>query len=199
MLETANRHPSFDRPAVGGACSALVSQAVRAAKAGDGSAFHFLYVRFADDLQRYLQTIVRNREDAEDLTQDVFAKLPRAIGKYEQRNTSFAGWLFRVARNAALDHLRAKREVPVADVRENEPDENHGRDRIGALKSGLQGLPDDQREVLVLRHLVGLSPGEIAGSLGRSEASVHGLHHRARTAMRGGTLKELGSAPVIVR
>jgi RNA polymerase sigma-70 factor (ECF subfamily) len=56
-------------------------------------------------------------------------------------------------------------------------------------------LPHDQLEVLVLRHVAGLSPGEIAERLGKTEASIHGLHHRGRGALRQ-ALVEIDAAPV---
>jgi len=68
-------------------------------------------------------------------------------------------------------------------------------DRSQSLREALGQLPDDQREVLVLRHIAGLSPGEIADRLGKTESSVHGLHHRGRGALRA-ALVELGTAPV---
>jgi RNA polymerase sigma-70 factor (ECF subfamily) len=52
------------------------------------------------------------------------------------------------------------------------------------LQEALRSLPADQREVLILRHVIGMSPGEIARSLGKSEASVHGLHHRGRGVLK---------------
>ena len=63
----------------------LVSQAVARAKEGDQSALHFLYVRFADDVCGYVRSIVRDSHEAEDITQNVFAKLMTAIHRYEQR------------------------------------------------------------------------------------------------------------------
>jgi RNA polymerase sigma-70 factor (ECF subfamily) len=65
------------------------------------------------------------------------------------------------------------------------------------LRDALRSLPDEQREVVVLRHVVGLSPGEIAGRMGRTESSVHGLHHRGRGAMRAALLK-VGAAPTVM-
>ena len=64
------------------------------------------------------------------------------------------------------------------------------------LRAALMHLPPEQREVLVLRHLVGLSPGEIAERLGKTEGSIHGLHHRGRAALQG-LLREMDSAPVV--
>jgi RNA polymerase sigma-70 factor, ECF subfamily len=174
----------------------LVYEAVAAAKAGDMSALHFLYVRFADDVCAYVRSIVRDPHAAEDITQNVFAKLMTAIHKYERRDVPFAAWIIRVARNMALDYMRAARQIPVEEVRtSDEGGELVGFDRAQCLRDALQRLPHDQREVLVLRHVAGLSPGEIAERLGKTEASIHGLHHRGRGALRA-ALQELEAAPV---
>jgi RNA polymerase sigma-70 factor (ECF subfamily) len=174
----------------------LVYEAVAAAKEGDMSALHFLYVRFADDVCAYVRSIVRDPHTAEDITQNVFAKLMKAIHKYERRDVPFAAWIIRVARNVALDHIRASRQIPLAEVRTSD----EGREQIGfecalSLREALERLPAEQREVLVLRHVAGLSPGEIADRLGKSEASIHGLHHRGRGALKA-ALRELDAAPV---
>jgi RNA polymerase sigma-70 factor, ECF subfamily len=174
----------------------LVYEAVAAAKAGDMSALHFLYVRFADDVCAYVRSIVRDPHAAEDITQTVFAKLMKAIHRYERRNVPFAAWIIRVARNVALDHIRASRQIPLAEVRtSDEGGEQVGFERAQCLRDALQLLPHNQREVLILRHVAGLSPGEIAERLGKTEASIHGLHHRGRGALRA-ALRELEAAPV---
>jgi RNA polymerase sigma-70 factor (ECF subfamily) len=174
----------------------LVYEAVDGAKAGDMSALHFLYVRFADDVCAYVRSIVRDPHAAEDITQVVFTKLMKAIHRYERRNVPFAAWIIRVARNVALDHIRASRQIPLAEVRtSDEGAEQVGFERALCLREALERLPEDQREVLVLRHVAGLSPGEIAERLGKTEASIHGLHHRGRGALRA-ALQELEAAPV---
>jgi RNA polymerase sigma-70 factor, ECF subfamily len=174
----------------------LVYEAVAHAKEGDMSALHFLYVRFADDVCAYVRSIVRDPHTAEDITQIVFTKLMKAIHKYERRDVPFAAWIIRVARNAALDHIRASRQIPIAEVRtSDEGSEQVGFERALSLREALARLPADQREVLVLRHIAGLSPGEIADRLGKTEASIHGLHHRGRSALRA-ELSELDAAPV---
>ena len=95
----------------------LTRQAVSSAKAGDSEGVHYLYVRYADDVLRYVTSIVRDRSEAEFITQNVFAKMMTAIQKYEERSVPFTAWIMRVARNAALDHLRAKRPIPTEEVR----------------------------------------------------------------------------------
>jgi RNA polymerase sigma-70 factor, ECF subfamily len=186
----------FARSTGGADATELVQLAVARAKDGDSTALHFLYVRYADDVRGYVRSVVRDPEEAEDLTQSVFEKLLGAIGRYEQREVPFESWLLRVARNLALDHLRRSRQVPVENVRAgDEGGEQLQRHRSWCLRDALDRLPPEQREVLVLRHVVGLSPPEIARCLGRTEASVHGLHHRGRWALRQ-ALREVGAAPV---
>jgi RNA polymerase sigma-70 factor (ECF subfamily) len=177
--------------------SRLTQHAVARARAGDSAGLHFLYVRYADEILRYVTSFVHDHHEAEDITQNVFAKLMTAIKKYEQREVPFTAWILRVARNASLDHLRAKRAIPTEEVRV--ADTGRARtslDRGRALCEALEQLPEDQREVLVLRHIVGLSPVEIADTLNKTESSVHGLHHRGRRTLRA-NLAKLGVAPVV--
>jgi RNA polymerase sigma-70 factor (ECF subfamily) len=173
----------------------IVSAAVAAAQRGEGDGVRSLYVRFADDVYSVVKGILRDEHEAEDVTQHVFAMLPKRIKKYEPRGVPFKAWLLRVARNAAVDSLRSRRSVPVEEVRtEQQAQPEEDRHLREALESAFSELPADQREVVVLRHLVGLSPGEIAERLGKSEGAVHGLHHRGRRAIKA-QLAELGAAP----
>ncbi len=177
----------------------LVSQAVRRAQAGDREALGFLYVRYADNVYGYVRSIVHDTHEAEDVTQQVFAKLIKVIGKYEERDVPFFAWILRVARNLAVDHLRRQRVIPVEEVRtttERSGDPIAGQ-RMTDLREALAELPKDQCEVLVLRHFAGLSPPEIAKLTGRSEGSIHGLHHRGRKALRA-ELAGRGAAPSTV-
>ena len=174
----------------------LLTRAIARAKQGDVTALHFLYVRFADDVCGYVRSIVEDSHEAEDITQNVFAKLMTAIQKYEPREVPFTAWILRVSRNAALDHLRARRQIPVDEVRiDDNGHEQIGFERSQCLREALGGLPHDQREVVVLRHVAGLTPKEIALRLGKSEASVHGLHHRGRGALQV-ALRAIQAAPV---
>jgi RNA polymerase sigma-70 factor (ECF subfamily) len=174
----------------------LLQSAIARAKRGDVSALHYLYVRFADDVHRYVLGIVRDPYEAEDVTHDVFAKLMSAIRNYEQRSVPFAAWITRVARNAAIDHLRRRRAVPQETVHAVDAVcQQDEAERIESLRTALGQLPEEQREVLLLRHVAGLSPLEIANRLGKTEGAVHGLHHRGRGSVRS-TLRELGAAPV---
>ncbi len=196
--ELERKRDEGDQPAIGiEADSRLVMAAVSRAQKGDMEAMHFLYVRYADDVLRYVNSFVHDHHEAEDITQNVFAKLMTAIKKYEQREVPFTAWILRVARNAALDQMRARRATPCEEVRL----EDDGRSQVASergrdLRQALERLPEDQREVLVLRHIVGLSPTEIAATLGKTESSVHGLHHRGRRTLKS-ALQDLGAAPIV--
>jgi RNA polymerase sigma-70 factor (ECF subfamily) len=170
-----------------------VSSAIAAAQRGEGDGVRYLYVRFADEVYGFVRSIIRDEHEAEDVTQQIFANLPGRIARYEQRAVPFKAWLLRVARNAALDALRGRRSTPAEEVFSVEqPSDDRG---LGAaLSTALGTLPPDQREVIVLRHVVGLSPGEIARRLDKSEGAIHGLHHRGRRALKL-ELRQLGATP----
>ncbi|HTA35698.1 MAG TPA: sigma-70 family RNA polymerase sigma factor [Solirubrobacteraceae bacterium] len=178
------------------AAGAAVSRAVKRAQAGDRDALAFLYMRFADDICRYARSIVHDHHEAEDVTQQVFAKLTRVIGKYQERDVPFLAWMLRVTRNVSLDHLRKQNPLPVEDLRADDRNvrDAPADDQLSELTAALATLPHAQREVLVLRHFAGLSPTEIAERVGKSEGSIHGLHHRGRRSLIA-ELTERGAAP----
>lgn len=191
----ASRHETTEAEE---AATRLVARAVKRAQAGDQEALGFLYARFADNIYGYVRSIVHDHYEAEDITQHVFTKLMRVIGKYEERDVPFFAWMLRVARNVAVDHLRSQRLIPVEEVRSVELDHSEGMPggRSNDLAEALATLPKDQREVLVLRHFAGLSPTEIAKRTGKTEGSIHGLHHRGRRALQA-ELTLLGAAPAV--
>jgi RNA polymerase sigma-70 factor (ECF subfamily) len=162
-----------------------VLEAVTRAKDGDADAQRFLYLRYADNVYGYVCSIVRDEHEAEDVTQQVFAKLLGSLGRYEPRSVPFSAWILRVAHNTAIDHVRARRPVPVEEVRVPEAaDDGAARERFRDLKVALDALPKEQREVIVLRFLVGLTPREVAERMGRSEDAVNGLQLRGRRRLR---------------
>jgi RNA polymerase sigma-70 factor (ECF subfamily) len=107
--------------------------------------------------------------------------------------------MLRLAHNVAIDHLRSIRTTPATDVYGVDEEVDDGRgDRARDVRIALEALSDEQREVVLLRHVIGLSPFEIAQRMGRTEASVHGLHHRGRRALQD-ELRRLDRAPSIHR
>ena len=178
----------------------ILALAVARAKEGDREALRYLYVRYADNVYGYVRSIVHDEHEAEDVTQHVFTKLMTVLPKYEKRDVPFAAWILRVARNVALDQMRKRNPIPCEEIREPAPsDDDEGAEQVAlTLREALAALPEDQRRVIVLRHLVGLTPGEIAGRLGKSEPSVHGLHHRGRGVLRT-ALTERRCGPMVQR
>jgi RNA polymerase sigma-70 factor (ECF subfamily) len=174
----------------------LTADAVRGAKRGDGDALRYLYLRYADNVFGYVRSIVHDDYDAEDVTQQVFAKLIVVIGRYEQRSMPFSAWILRVAHNAAIDHVRVRRPVPCEEVRGSDtPLDERATECRRDFCDALEELTQDQRNVLVLRHVVGLAPGEIAEQMGKSEDAIHALHYRGRRALRR-SLVERSAAPM---
>lgn len=170
-------------------------RAIAQLKRGDVDALHFLFVLHSQDVYRVINAVVRNHHEAEDIMQGVFAKLPRAIQRYEERAVPFGAWISRVAKNASLDFVRARRQIPVEEVRIADTGQaQFGHERGQDLRAALEQLPEAQRQVLAMRHIIGLAPHEIAERLGKSEPSIHGLHHRGRAALKE-ILGEMGSAP----
>jgi RNA polymerase sigma-70 factor, ECF subfamily len=171
-----------------------VRLAVARAKEGDRDALRFLYVIYAHNVYGYVRSIVHDDHEAEDATQHVFAKLMTAIVKYDDRGVPFFAWLLRLSRNVAIDQLRSNRLTPTATVLDPDASCGADMDRAETVRTALATLPEEQRQVVILRHVVGLTPGEIADRMGRTQGSIHGLHHRGRRALRR-ELERLDSTP----
>jgi RNA polymerase sigma-70 factor, ECF subfamily len=193
------------RPGGSAACAAYidaderrVQELVARAKAGDRDAMHALYLDFAPTVRAYAARIVRTDHDADDVTQHTFAKLMTELARYEPGPAPFRAWMLRVTRNVAIDHCRRARVIPCEVSDASAPADDGAVERRVSLRQALSSLTAGQRDVLVLRHVVGLTPEEIASQLGRSLRSVYCLHHRGRAAACT-ALSELGSAPATAR
>ena len=164
---------------------------VERAQRGDGAALAALYDLFAPRVYRFFRFRVAAAEAAEDLTQKVFLKMIEQLPKYEPRGIPFAAWLFRVARNAWIDEGRTHRSWVPIDELHNSPGDSDGPEELAAasidaqqLRTAIEALPTDQREVIACRFFAGLSCRETAAQMGRSEGSVRVIQHRAVAALR---------------
>jgi RNA polymerase sigma-70 factor, ECF subfamily len=160
------------------------------AQAGDRDAFARLYDRHYDPIRRYLCTALRDGHDAEDAAQDVFVHAFRALPRYEVRAQPLRRWLFRIARNVAIDRARRRRSSP-QDPATMEACLGGGTTEAidavlsaAALRTHLARLPQSQREILFLRYAAGLDPSELAALTQRTPAAVRQLHHRALVELR---------------
>jgi RNA polymerase sigma-70 factor, ECF subfamily len=177
-----------------------IERFVEAAKDGDPEAFGALFDHFYGPVYRYVAARVGRPSDAEDLAQLVFVKALEALPRYELRGVPFGGWLFRLARNVVIDHVRTRREHVTLDIIVQQSTEDDGPDELAALRQdmdsvafALRRLTPEQREAIQLRFFAGLSAKEAAIAMGRQEGTVRGLQFRAIAALR----RELGIAPDI--
>ncbi len=168
-------------------------QLLQRAQRGDKQAFGELYERYAPRVFRYLYAHLDNRLDAEDLTEDVFLRVWKSLGSYQEQGVPFLAFLFRVAHNALIDHYRrggkGETETSIEEMRIHETDAGPAETVMAnlehqQLRAKLMELREDYRTVLALRYLSGLTPEETARVMGRSAGAVRVLQYRALAALR---------------
>jgi RNA polymerase sigma-70 factor (ECF subfamily) len=152
----------------------------------DPSRFAELYEQNFERVYAFVVRRVRNREEAEDVTSDVFHQALANLGRFEWRGVPFAAWLFRIAANAIAD--RSKRAAKERDVLAGEDSleavgSEAAEDRARLFR--LVGrLPADQRRVIVMRFAEHKAIRDIARELGRSEGAVKQLQFRGLQSLR---------------
>jgi RNA polymerase sigma-70 factor, ECF subfamily len=168
---------------------------------GDPDAARTLTARYINRIRVYVAALTRNRDLADDLTQDVFVKALARLGQYTGEG-EFERWLFQIARNTVIDYRRGARIEPL-DPTALET-ERYESERLAAsdsraetllehvtareLLGHIRRLPAMHRQVLVLRFVVGLSSREVGLVVGRSSDAVRQLQRRALDNLR----RELG-------
>ncbi|HEV2140415.1 MAG TPA: RNA polymerase sigma factor [Candidatus Dormibacteraeota bacterium] len=157
----------------------------------DRPPFDDLYRDFLGRIYAYVRAQVSTAADAEDITAQVFMNAYQAYGRFEARNTTPAAWLFRIARNATLDHFRAHgRRERLQRTIEHQPQSvedpaGMAEERIQyrALLLHVARLPERQRDAISLRHS-GLTFEEVGTLMACSEDAAKMLYHRALKALR---------------
>ena len=150
----------------------------------DPTHFGELYEENFARVYGFIARRVRNRQEAQDLTSQVFERALRNLHRFEWRGTPFAAWLYRMASNAIADHYHAKaRELPRQDP-EITTDEMEHAERRAILSRCLERLPQEQRHVVVMRFLEERSIRDIATQLGKSEGAIKQLQWRALQKLR---------------
>jgi RNA polymerase sigma-70 factor, ECF subfamily len=163
----------------------------------DRPAFEDLYRDYLGRIYAYVRAQVGSAADAEDVTSQVFMNAYQAYARFETRNSTPAAWLFRIARNATLDHFRAsnrrdrlRRTIERQPQAEEDPaGQAEERIQYRALLAQVAELPERQRDAISLRHS-GLSFDEVGSLLGCSEDAAKMLYHRALKALREAAHKE---------
>ena len=168
---------------------ALVDQAdertlVEAAQR-DPAQFADLYTRNFHVVYAYVARRAATREEAEDVTSEVFHQALANLHRFEWRGVPFAAWLIRIATNRLADrfHKNARETALPPDDELSGSSMNEVEERA-ALQQLVAGLPDDQRRVIVLRFVQQMSIREIALELQRSEGAIKQLQFRALEKLR---------------
>src|SRR5437764_5610991 len=164
----------------------------RRAAQRDTTAFADLYDEHLNTVYRFVFFKVSDATLAEDLTAEVFSKAWENIDRFEWRDLPFQHWLLRVARNVVVDHWRAHRRSPASLDGLYElpsdallPDEVVAREaEVSRVRVALGKLPDDQRDVLILRFIEGYTHADAAQVLGKSVVAVRQIQVRALRALR---------------
>jgi RNA polymerase sigma factor (sigma-70 family) len=183
-----------------GSTVATDEQLVVAAREGSDEAFEALFRRYRDRIAVHVRGMVHDRSRAEDIVQDTFVSALRSLRATDQEIV-FRPWIYQIARNACIDHLRrVKRTEEVSiDSDEFRPDfegrlsgtapETYAtvaqRQSLDDLQQAFGGLPDSQHEILVLREFEGLSYEEIGHRMRLTPAAVESMLSRARRSLKG--------------
>lgn len=163
------------------------------AQRGDVAAFGKLVARHQDRIYRFLVRMLRSPEDARELTQETFLSAHQALPRWRAQ-ARLSTWLFRIARNLALDQLRRMQRVQFVALDEaladRLPADNptpeaalHARQRIAALEAALARLSVEHREIVLLRDIEDMSYEDIAQVLGINLGTVKSRIARARAGL----------------
>ena len=142
-----------------------------------------LYAANHNRLFRYFCRAVGHAETARDLTQDVFVRVSRGIIPASSEG-SLRGWLFRIARNLALDHHRSGRRRPHLEVLTDTAVRPASQHTSAEVNQALASLPDLDRDVFLMREVAGLGYDEIAAACGLTPDAVRSRIHRTRLQLR---------------
>ena len=182
---------------------------VRLAQQGRELAFRELVRRYERPVFSLVFRMVRDRETAEDLAQDAFVKVLNHIDKYSPE-FKFSSWLFKIANNVAIDHLRRRKldtismdgsphattasdveasSIELASDQESALDEMEAKELGSAIEKAIARLRPEYRACIMLRHVEGRSYEEIAATLdlplGTVKTYIHRARHELRKALEG--------------
>ena len=159
----------------------------------DPARFADLYERYFELVYAYIARRLRDRNEAEDVTAEVFHKALRSLPRFKWTGAPFAAWLFRISANMIADRAqRAARErnvgndddIPEARMPQPQQADLEQSERRASLYRQVEQLAEDQRRVVIMRFAEEKSIREIAGVLGRSEGAVKQLQFRALEKLR---------------
>jgi RNA polymerase sigma-70 factor (ECF subfamily) len=162
----------------------IIKNAVR----GDTHAFGLLYDHYQPAIYRFVVVKVGRREDAEDITHQVFVSAWQNMKQYRHRGHPFSSWLYRIARNQVIDHYRARKDIVSLEVIEidqlgisfssSQSDLSLKLD-LEKVMSAIRNLKQEYQDVVILRFIEELSLKETARAMKKTEGAVKLMQHRA--------------------
>lgn len=159
---------------------------VRECLGGRVEAFDELVRRYERPVFNAVLRMVRNRDDAADLSQEAFVRAYRRLASFDER-FKFYSWIYGIAIHAAINHVRRRRELSPLDREPESParSDDAGRDESAArVREAVMRLSPEYRAVVVLRHYLDLSYREIAEAIGVPEKTVRSRLFSARRNLR---------------
>jgi len=168
-----------------------IRELIKKAKKGESEAFGLIYDQYLERIYRFIYLKVSSREEAEDLSQQVFMKAWEAMYRFEDEGLPFSSWLYRIARNLVIDFYRTRRqnivleENIIIEATENSEEralKNHDGEEL--IKKALKELTEEQKDVIILRFIEGLSYKEIAKITKKNQPALRILQHRALNKLR---------------
>lgn len=167
---------------------------VERAQQGDSHALGTLYDRYQSPIFRYVRVRVQDRQLAQDLTGEVFLRMVEHLSKYRvMEGVPFSAWLYRLTHNHLINYFRKNNswiQQPLELVEELiESEDNPAllaerRAELRRVRQALEKIDANQREVVVLRFLLGMSINEVAAALDKSIPAVKTLQHRGILAIQ---------------
>ena len=155
----------------------------------DPDAFGQLYELYIDRIGRYIFYKVGDREEAEDLTEQVFLKAWENVQGFRGEPAAFPVWIFRLAHNLVIDYHRTHRQT--AELHEFIEDPHPlPEDVVGArldneiLQAAITKLTPEQQQVVILRFIQGMPHAQVAAIMGKNEVAVRGIQYRAIVALQ---------------
>lgn len=150
--------------------------------------FDSLYSAYRDKVLAYLLGRTERREDAEELCQDVFTEVLRCLPQYDPAKASFSTWIYQITRFTLIDYLRTRHPTePLAEESPAAEDFTENlikKETLERLAAALNQLPQEERDIIVLRYYEGLTLTEIARSTGISYGMVKVKHKKALDRLR---------------
>jgi RNA polymerase sigma-70 factor, ECF subfamily len=164
---------------------------IRRAQQGDITAVEALYSAHHASVFRYLYYQVGDGQTAEDLTAEVFERMLRALAKYMPQGVPFQAWLFRIARNIAVDYFRKARMRQFTALFDTLQSTGKSPEALTEqvltserLALALKKLRKNQREVIIFRFILEMPIAEVARVMGKPEDAIKGLQRRGLIALR---------------